>query len=135
MTQEGLAAQLGVGQGAVSKWETGKAEPPASLLPSIALVVRARVDDLLEHVNPRYDRASKGQPALPFTPETAEQVAARELVELWLRKGREVQEAVKSILKSAHDAPGIGHPTSGATPPADPPAGAEIDRTRRKRAR
>lgn len=55
LTQAALGDRLGVGQGAVSKWESGETEPDASALPQLALIVGALLDDVLEGVDPQYD--------------------------------------------------------------------------------
>lgn len=47
LTQQDLAAQLGVDQSAVCFWETGKTQPRAKLLPKIAELLNCSVDDLL----------------------------------------------------------------------------------------
>lgn len=60
LTQKALAKTLGVSQGAVSKWETGTAEPSASDLPKIAVVLGATLDQLLRGVSARYDARHGG---------------------------------------------------------------------------
>ncbi len=45
--QEDLGAMLGVGQGAVSKWETGETQPKVETLPTIAKVLHADLMDLI----------------------------------------------------------------------------------------
>lgn len=47
LTQQDLAALLGVDQSAVCLWETGKTQPRAKLLPKIAELLHCSVDDLL----------------------------------------------------------------------------------------
>lgn len=47
-TQEALAECLEVTRSALAAWETGRAWPPASLLPSIADVLLCSIDDLYE---------------------------------------------------------------------------------------
>jgi transcriptional regulator with XRE-family HTH domain len=84
LNQLELGERLGVGQGAVSKWEAGDAEPKASMLPTLALTVNACLDELLENVNPRYDAARRGEsPPRPFTPEPRSQSAAYEAFEIF----------------------------------------------------
>lgn len=48
ITQETLGKELGVKQGAVSAWESGKAIPKADKLPKLAKVLGCRVEDLFE---------------------------------------------------------------------------------------
>ena len=48
MTQKQLAEALGVTQGAVSQWETGRGGPSAKMLKPLADVLGVTVDDLLE---------------------------------------------------------------------------------------
>ena len=47
MTQEQLAAALGISPPAVSKWETGAAEPSTSNLLALAKLYGLSVDELL----------------------------------------------------------------------------------------
>ena len=47
MTQEELAACLGVSKAAVSKWETGTSYPDITQLPRLAALFRISIDDLL----------------------------------------------------------------------------------------
>lgn len=47
LTQDGLAAKLGVDRSTVTKWETGDALLRASLLPIIASIFGCSIDDLL----------------------------------------------------------------------------------------
>lgn len=47
MTQEELAATLGVDQTSIVAWERGKWSPRTKLLPTLAKVLRTTVDDLL----------------------------------------------------------------------------------------
>jgi transcriptional regulator with XRE-family HTH domain len=115
LTQEGLAEKLGVKQGAVSKWETEKADPPASILPTLAVTVGVRLDELFEHVDSRYDRARKGEAPAPFTPDTPEQVEAHEVAELWPHVDASFRPTLK-ILLYLHD--------TRAARPAQRPAGA-----------
>ena len=55
MRQEDLATALGIEQGTVSKWETGKNQPDATILPRLALMLESSIDDLLRGVDPQYD--------------------------------------------------------------------------------
>lgn len=48
MTQEALAAALGVTQGCVNHWETGRARPSVDNLKAMAKLFGCSVDDLLE---------------------------------------------------------------------------------------
>lgn len=57
LNQTELGHAVGVGQGAVSKWESGESAPEASDLPKIALVLRVPLDLLLQGVHPQYDAA------------------------------------------------------------------------------
>lgn len=47
-TQETLAEALEVTRSALAAWETGRAWPPAALLPSIADLLLCSIDDLYE---------------------------------------------------------------------------------------
>lgn len=47
MTQSALAAQLGVSDRAVSRWETGAACPDVTLLPQLAMLLETSADALL----------------------------------------------------------------------------------------
>ena len=47
VTQEALAAHLGVSKAAVSKWELGQSLPDVSLLPRIAAYFSLTLDELL----------------------------------------------------------------------------------------
>ena len=47
MSQDDLAKQLGITQGAVSQWELGNKNPRAAMLPKIAKVLNCTVDELL----------------------------------------------------------------------------------------
>lgn len=124
LTQEQLADKLGVKQGAVSKWETDKAEPPTSILPTLAVTMGVRLDELLETVDPRYDRARKGEVPGLFTPETPEQAEANEVAELWPHVDPMFRPTLK-ILLYLHDTR-VARPTrrpvgarSGAQPPEE----------------
>jgi transcriptional regulator with XRE-family HTH domain len=46
LTQVQLADSLGVSQANISAWEKGKAFPSADKLPSIAEVLKCKIDDL-----------------------------------------------------------------------------------------
>lgn len=48
LTQKQAAAALGVGQSAISFWETGANNPRVSMLPKIAALYGCTVDKLLE---------------------------------------------------------------------------------------
>lgn len=50
MTQEFVAESLGVSRQAISKWETGNAEPSTSNLLAIAKLYGVSAEDLLERV-------------------------------------------------------------------------------------
>lgn len=56
LTQQQLGDRFGIGQGGVSKWETGESEPDASELPKLALAIGASLDELLEGVTAQYDK-------------------------------------------------------------------------------
>ena len=47
LTQRGLGALLQYSEKSVSKWESGTAIPPSSLLPTLADILACRIDDLL----------------------------------------------------------------------------------------
>jgi transcriptional regulator with XRE-family HTH domain len=46
-SQEKLALRLGVTRGRLSKWETGEHSPPWELLPALAAVLEARVEEIV----------------------------------------------------------------------------------------
>lgn len=46
-TQEGLAAEVGVTQGAVSSWEKGLTFPSTKKLPKVAKALKCSIEDLL----------------------------------------------------------------------------------------
>ena len=48
LTQRDVAESLGVTCPAVSRWESGKSKPRASLLTEIAKLYHCKVDDLLK---------------------------------------------------------------------------------------
>lgn len=50
-TQSALAEELGVDRSTIAKWETGKANPRADLLPKLAKVLGCSVDDLFAESN------------------------------------------------------------------------------------
>lgn len=47
LSQEELAARLGVGQKTVSRWESGRGEPRLRQLKALAAIARTTVDELL----------------------------------------------------------------------------------------
>ena len=47
LTQEELAQKLGVGQSAVSMWETGKSTPRPDVLKKLAALFGCTIDELL----------------------------------------------------------------------------------------
>lgn len=47
MSQDELAKQIGVTQGAVSQWEIGNKSPRAKMLPKLAKVLKCSIDELL----------------------------------------------------------------------------------------
>ena len=51
INQTQLAAMLGVSQGSVSAWETGRWEPSIDALKKIALILSVTVDDLIGDTN------------------------------------------------------------------------------------
>ena len=55
LSQESVAAHVGVGQSAVAMWETGKTSPRAEALPKLATLLRCTVDELLTEQS-AYDR-------------------------------------------------------------------------------
>lgn len=100
LTQGDVAKALGVKQGAVSKWEKGKSSPPVAKLPGLALLFVVRLDELFRDVEPRYDRATSGQPPLPpFTAETLEQADVMDMLALYLSKSPEAQAMAKQLLQ------------------------------------
>ena len=52
MTQNELAAFLGVQQNTVSQWESGKRNPPSSILPRLADALGCSIDELFGRAPP-----------------------------------------------------------------------------------
>lgn len=48
LSQTQIAKEIGVTQGAIALWESGKAMPKADKLPKLAKVLECRVEDLFE---------------------------------------------------------------------------------------
>lgn len=48
LSQNDLAARMGVTQGAVSQWETGESNPQVSALPELARALGCSIDDLYD---------------------------------------------------------------------------------------
>lgn len=57
LTQEYVAEQLDVTQGAVSQWENGVANPLADMLPKISALYGCTVDELLQSTGNQQVRA------------------------------------------------------------------------------
>lgn len=55
ISQTVVGESLGVGQAAVSRWEKGKTLPDATMLPKLAVIVGATLDELLEGEEADYD--------------------------------------------------------------------------------
>ncbi len=80
ITQDALAAHIGVSKGAVSKWETGSSLPDISLLPQLASYFDISIDELIgyqsqmekEDIKKLYIRLSKEFSVLPFDEVLAE---------------------------------------------------------------
>lgn len=80
ITQDELAAHIGVSKGAVSKWETGSSLPDISLLPDLASYFDISLDELIgyqpqmekEDIKKLYIRLSKDFSTLPFNEVLAE---------------------------------------------------------------
>ena len=80
ITQDELAAHIGVSKGAVSKWETGSSLPDISLLPQLASYFDISIDELIgyqpqmekEDIQKLYIRLSKDFSVLPFDEVLAE---------------------------------------------------------------
>lgn len=51
LTQENIAEAVGVGQSAISMWETGKSKPRADMLIKLAAILGCTVDELLHDEN------------------------------------------------------------------------------------
>ncbi len=74
ITQDELAAHIGVSKGAVSKWETGSSLPDISLLPQLASYFDISIDELIgyqpqmekEDIKKLYIRLSRDFSVLPF---------------------------------------------------------------------
>ncbi len=80
ITQDELAAHIGVSKGAVSKWETGSSLPDISLLPQLASYFDISIDELIgyqpqmekEDIKKLYIRLSKDFSGRPFDEVLAE---------------------------------------------------------------
>ena len=57
LTQEELAAQMGVSKASVSKWETGQSYPDITLLPRLAAFFAISIDELVDY-QPQLDKAA-----------------------------------------------------------------------------
>ena len=51
LTQEELAARIGVRRGALAMWELGKSWPPAQILPALAENLDCKIEDLYTDSN------------------------------------------------------------------------------------
>ena len=58
ISQEELGARLGVSRQAVSKWETGEAEPELSKIKALASEFDVSLDWLLSDADPREEKAT-----------------------------------------------------------------------------
>ena len=61
MTQEFVAESLGVSRQAVSKWETGTADPSTSNLPALAKLFGVSAEELLRQVDQEGPEAENGK--------------------------------------------------------------------------
>lgn len=52
LTQQNLAMKLGVTQGLVSMWESGKATPPTKIIPDLAKILQCDIADLFDNAEP-----------------------------------------------------------------------------------
>lgn len=68
LSQEALAEQLGVSRQAISKWETGDAEPEIGKLRLLATAFGVTTDWLLSEDEPEEESADSQQAAIPSTP-------------------------------------------------------------------
>jgi transcriptional regulator with XRE-family HTH domain len=103
LTQDALAAKLGVTYQAVSKWETGSCYPDVTLLPKIANVFGTTVDFLLGGVQPEPASSpaveapeSFASPAVPDSNEPVPDLIVDSPGDLEIRvfcKGRQVADA------------------------------------------
>lgn len=84
MLQEDLGEIFNIGQGGVSKWETGKSQPSATELPKLALALHCTVEDLLRGENEDYDATIIRAPTTPQPPHE------RPVVRAALRELREI---------------------------------------------
>lgn len=57
LTQEEVAAHLGVSKASVSKWETGQSYPDITLLPKLAAYFGVSIDELVDY-RPQLDKAA-----------------------------------------------------------------------------
>ena len=78
VTQEALAAHLGVSKAAVSKWELGQSLPDVSLLPRIAAYFSLSLDELFDWRDELTDEACAAQYAEIYALGTHDLVAAYE---------------------------------------------------------
>lgn len=58
LTQAQFASQIGAQQNTVSQWESGKRNPPSSILPLLASALGCTIDDLFGRSPPGEDRDS-----------------------------------------------------------------------------
>ncbi len=92
MTQDALAARLGVTYQAVSKWETGSCYPDVTLLPKIAAVFGTTVDYLLGGGEAPAQTASV-EPAAEATPVAIDVDVPGDLEIRLFCKGRQIADA------------------------------------------
>jgi transcriptional regulator with XRE-family HTH domain len=56
MTQEELAKQMGLGQSAISQWETGESIPNAIQMVKLAVVLKCPIDEIVKGYDGTYDK-------------------------------------------------------------------------------
>lgn len=107
LTQEAVAAKLGVSCQAVSKWETGAASPDLGLIVPLARLLEVSTDALLG--NDRRDHwEARWQAALPQGPKATLAVAEAALAELPRDQTFRYRRACDEFLIGKDDPDGAG---------------------------
>ena len=124
---------VGIGQGAVSKWERGKAEPSVSELPRIARAVDVTADELLQGIDAQYDATidpSRHAGTGPLSPhlkgDAVDPASARRIAEL----EREISDYKARLKRTEDAATRLIHITAGSKAHAS--AGAASGSRRRR---
>lgn len=112
-TQDDLGQRVGVGQGAVSKWETGETEPSSSLLPRIAVATHRTLDELCKGVDTDYDRLV----AAETQPQPLPDLVRDPLLLEWLNDGQRRRDLERFVRQPEWVIHGTG--TEAPVPPPD----------------